>query len=278
MNDSRRRQLRAARASLLVAALGLTPSCGSSASPSAAGGASQTQAAGTVDTESRPGRATARSAVRSFDPTSDDDESVPVVIAPHGQATAALCNRESVAFNLSALTPVDPTPAGFASAWRNAREQGDVPGFVVAYTDAFSGPPHANVGPVYLSRNRTWSFMPALPTAGNETLERDPADPLHVKSTHSRERFVTAFGTINERSGFVVSRVTVEGRLDAMCRRLRDVVVTMTLPPENVNQRFAGFELRDALGPPMPGTGGDGIADGWTVKVVGDSLSPLNFQ
>jgi len=275
MNDSRCRQHTAAYACLLVATLGLTPSCGSGAAPSSE--STQRAAQGKVGVEGAP----TRTHIGATGPAraEDDDNAASATSPAQPGATPFLCMRDPAAFDLSQLTVIDPSPAGFGQAWIHAKYEADVPGFVVVYTGTMTGPNvHATVGTVYQPRHDTWEFMTALPRSEEGyAAPRDPADPFFVKSIHSNKKFITAFGQLRKREGFIISEITVEGHLDGACRRLKNVVVTMVLPKDNLTQVFGGRVLGEVMGPMTTDTDNDGVPDAWTVTAVGASLSPLNF-
>jgi hypothetical protein len=278
MNDPRRRQTNA-HTGYSVGLLGIIALLGGSAASCGGhggGGASE----GAQPQAEPTDRATERANARTGAPVqvrNDDDDLV--VAPPSSRVPAAyLCTRDPVAFDLSQLTPVDPTATGFASAWAYARAESDIPGFVVTYSGTYSGPViHASVGPVYPVADNIYSFMHVLPRGEPVEVRRDAADPFRMISS-SRQEFITAFGTVHDRQGFVVSAVTVDGRLDARCQSLRDVRVTMTLPKTNIGQRFGGTTMDEALGPMTEDTNGDGEPDSWSVTLAAHSLHNLMFR
>jgi hypothetical protein len=276
MNDSRRRQATLYAGSPLAAvlALALFAGCGG-------GGSSSETATRDVHTQGTAATGGASQGSRSAPaetPTLSENDDRPA--APeHRLPNPFLCSRDPVAFNLTALDPGPGTPLGFVAAWNYAKSRSVLPGFVVAYSGTMWGPAiSAQVGAVYAKAPGVYSFMEALPPSAVDTVGLNPSDPFEVRTDHRNHNFITAFGSTRVREGFVVSDVTVEGRLDQTCQYLRNVRVHMTLPEGNIGQRFGGTMIDTALGPMTSESHGHGVKDGWEITLTGETLDNLMFQ
>jgi hypothetical protein len=187
-----------------------------------------------------------------------------------------VCHRDPVAFDLSQLRPTWSTPAAFYYAWVYANREREVPGFVVTYTGTYSGPVQASVGAVYPSSPGTYSFMLGLHNTP-PVLATIDADRFHVKSYSDDAEFVTAFGTVQNREGFRVSKIAIDGHLDSECRFLRNVVVDMWLPASNVGQHFGNQTIDEELGSMIeldPVT----KSKGWVVTMTAPVLEAMRFR
>jgi hypothetical protein len=253
MDDPTRRRT-TLRAGVVLAGFGaaaLTCGCGSSASP-------------TVSERSNPG-AIAQSTHEVASPSRmagsvnlEGEQEAPVFVENRGKP-AFLCAKDPVAFDLSQLRPTSTTPIKFWYSWVYARQKGDFPGFVVAFTGTATGPVvQGRVGAVHMGRGGFLEFSrKMLPTVA-EPVWADPEERGHVVGSFGRSPFLTAFGSEQEREGFFLSNVRVEGLLDSNCQELRNVRVTLTLPHENLGQRFGNMTIDEALGKMTTDTDGDG--------------------
>jgi len=195
------------------------------------------------------------------------------------RARPFLCQRDPVAFDLSALRPGPETPMGFAGAWDHARAVTTLPGLVVAYAGLSHGPELVvRVGAVRHDTPYIYTFMKTLPGAAPARIGLQSPDPFRITSDHQGQNFITAFGSTRDRDGFVVSGITIDAHLDRDCRALRNVYVRMTLPKQNATQHFGGVVLGEALGPMDFATDPHGVPDAWTVTLVGDYLNALSFS
>jgi hypothetical protein len=289
MNGFRRRhgtpQLRVMAARLAPAALALAfvGGCGSGA-PGSTTSTAERGAGAEVNSESaaRGGlgaRQSSRAGATPLGSVIGENATPAVAREEHRLPNPFLCSRDPVAFDLSKLHPGGGTPVGFAGAWDYAQDHSELPGFVVAYSGTMWGPAiTARVGAVHPVANGVYSFMEVLPATVADTVSLDPRDPFHIRTEHPNQNFITAFGKLREREGFVVSDITVEGRLDQTCQYMRGVTVTMTLPRENVGQRFGATTVDEALGPMTVVTHSGGEPEAWSVTLTGDSLDNVMFK
>ncbi len=267
MNDSRRRQT-TLRASLLLAPL--LASCGGPGGSSSASEAKE-RANTTPTTQSvtveRPASA----------PANHGDQVDPVERGGGYPAAAYMCTRDPVAFDLSSLQLAGGTPQIFASAWRIAKDRSQFPGFVVAYSGTMFGPElSVRVGAVRKVKEGIYAFMRTVSPGEVVHVGVEQADRYHVRTAHYGN-VVTAFGTQHQREGFVISSISIDGRLDETCRTFRQVHVSMTLPvKENEKQRFGGVILGDVLGTPTA-IDHDGKS-AWRIELTGEQLDNMMFS
>jgi len=273
MDDPTRRRT-TLRAGVVLAGFGaaaLTCGCGSSASP-------------TVSERSNPG-AIAQSTHEVASPSRmagsvnlEGEQEAPVFVENRGKP-AFLCAKDPVAFDLSQLRPTSTTPIKFWYSWVYARQKGDFPGFVVAFTGTATGPVvQGRVGAVHMGRGGFLEFSrKMLPTVA-EPVWADPEERGHVVGSFGRSPFLTAFGSEQEREGFFLSNVRVEGLLDSNCQELRNVRVTLTLPHENLGQRFGNMSIDEALGKMTTDTDGDGVPDAWVVDMVAPKIESMAWR
>jgi hypothetical protein len=266
--------------------LGSVVGCGSNgASPSGSGSSASgtdRNAKSGAESESAAAHAAASRASASSGVLSSvtENEEIPAVQPPEYRLpNPFLCSRDPVAFDLSLLHPAGGTPIGFTGAWSYAQAHSEVPGFMVAYSGTMWGPElTVRVGAVRPAAPGLYTFMASLPGSEVPSQGLNPRDPFLVRTDHLNHNFVTAFGKVKEREGFVISDIIVEGRLDQACQYLRGVVVKMTLPRQNVGQRFGGTTIDEALGPLTVDTDNDGEPDAWGVTLTGDSLDNVMFK
>ena len=270
MNDSRWR-LPTPGASLL---LGLIVGCGSSGGSSSSTSEARANAAPATEALAPVSRTTAAPREEVAHVVETD-----TLGAVHGPSAPFLCSREPVAFDLSALDPEGDVPVGFAAAWLYAKQRTHLPGFVVAYSGTTTGPSlGVRVGAVRKVTTGIYTFMKTLPGTETAHVGLNAVDPYLVRS-ENLGTFVTAFGTTEHREGFIVSGITVEGRLDETCRAMKHVRVTMTLPKENRGQHFGDQVLgEELLGRMTVDTDHDGNPDAWTIRLTGEYLDNMMFS